>query len=329
MDKETRSAIEKAAQQCRATLESEFADQIWGHYDINTNGYIAPKPGGHLTRQEVKRRHRIEASILHKRAAGMSDTDSIKDYIRDAAFTTLNRLVAIKILEVRGVIEDIISEFDHSEGFHSFIGLVSTIQVIKGFEAYRVFVDAVFRELATELKALFDNTDPSGMLWPKRTALGEVLGILNSKDIGHIWHDDETIGWFYQYFNGQDERKQLREASQTPRSSIELAIRNQFFTPRYVVQFLTDNTLGRIWYEMCETHTALADKCQYLVKNAHENFEPRPMKDPRDIKVLDPACGSGHFLLYAFDLFEIIYKEAWNNKTPPISLTTGRTLQQD
>jgi hypothetical protein len=65
-----------------------------------------------------------------------------------------------------------------------------------------------------------------------------------------VWGEDETIGWVYQFFNGQDERRKMREESQAPRNSRELAVRNQFFTPRYVVQFLTDNTLGRIWYEM-------------------------------------------------------------------------------
>ena len=62
-----------------------------------------------------------------------------------------------------------------------------------------------------------------------------------------VWGDDETIGWVYQYFNSADERKKMRDESQAPRNSRELAVRNQFFTPRYVVQFLVDNTLGRTW----------------------------------------------------------------------------------
>src|SRR4029079_8899763 len=97
----------------------------------------------------------------------------------------------------------------------------------------------------------------------------------------------------------QDERRKMREESQAPRNSRELAVRNQFFTPRYVVQFLTDNTLGRIWYEMRETKTVLAERCEYMVRKPGEEFAPRNKKDPRDLRVLDPACGSGHFLLYA------------------------------
>jgi hypothetical protein len=150
----------------------------------------------------------------------------------------------------------------------------------------------------------------------------------------------------------------MRAESQAPRDSRELAVRNQFFTPRYVVQFLTDNTLGRIWYEMRRGDTTLCD-LDYLVKSPDEVFlvegeEPPPeadvareglgakdllhrpvhvrsqrKKDPRDIRVLDPACGSGHFLLYAFDLLLRMYEEAWADQTSPASEATGRTLHQD
>ena len=106
-------------------------------------------------------------------------------------------------------------------------------------------------------------------------------------------------------------------------------MRNQFFTPRYVVQFLTDNTLGRIWCEMRGGRArTLVDLCD-LHGAARDVFSPRPKKDPRDIRVLDPACGSGHFLLYAFDLFDVIYEEAWNDPASPSSDSTGNTLRQD
>ncbi|MFH1894237.1 MAG: BREX-1 system adenine-specific DNA-methyltransferase PglX, partial [Candidatus Zixiibacteriota bacterium] len=152
-----------------------------------------------------------------------------------------------------------------------------------------------------------------------------------------------TIGWVYQYFTPKELRDKARKESQAPRNSYELAFRNQFFTPRYVVEFLTDNTLGRIWYEMRKGKTALKDRCRYLVRRPTEIFlkkgeEPtaeskdaredlsqeellkqpvyiphRPKKDPRKIKVLDPAGGSGHFLLYCFDLFQVIYEEAYDD----------------
>jgi Eco57I restriction-modification methylase len=137
----------------------------------------------------------------------------------------------------------------------------------------------------------------------------------------------------------------MRKASSAPRNSRELAVRNQLFTPRYVVEFLTDNSLGRLWYEMREGKTALAASCRYLVCRPDEVFlgpgddhaaHPgtsvipfRAKKDPRDLKILDPACGSGHFLLYAFDLLLVIYREAWADAESPRSEVTGTTLAED
>ena len=107
-----------------------------------------------------------------------------------------------------------------------------------------------------------------------------------------------------------------------------LAVRNQFFTPRYVVRFLVDNTLARSWWQMRGGDTQLTETCEFLVlDNAGELT--RQKKDPREIKILDPACGSGHFLLYAFDLLQTIYEEAWHDDRSPPSLGTGSTLKQD
>lgn len=87
---------------------------------------------------------------------------------------------------------------------------------------------------------------------------------------------------------------------------------NQFFTPRYVVEFLVDNTLGRLWFNWTGGQTGLRDRCQYLLVKPDEQPEPaKRLRDPRTIKLLDPACGSMHFGLYAFDLFLEIYREAW------------------
>jgi len=122
----------------------------------------------------------------------------------------------------------------------------------------------------------------------------------------------------------------MRDESQAPRNSRELAVRNQFFTPRYVVQFLVDNTLGRLWLEMHGEQTRLTTLCDYLVRSAGESVQPRPRKDPRDLRILDPACGSGHFLLYSFDLLLAIYEEAWSAEKPaPRSEATGHSLRED
>lgn len=329
MDKEVRSAIERATQRARKLLEEDFAAHLEGDFDVHRDGAVAAKAGGHLSARQAFQRERIVAAIEHKRAAGMSAADAAGDYLRDAAFTTLNRFVALKMLEARDLVLECITKGEQSTGYREFCGMAPGLPLLPDSAGYRLYIESLFDELSTEVKVLFDRRDPSSVLWPKRATFEQLLDILNATELARVWGEDETIGWVYQFFNGQDERRKMREESQAPRNSRELAVRNQFFTPRYVVQFLTDNTLGRIWYEMRGTRTVLAEKCQYMVRKPGEAFAPRPKKDPRDLRVLDPACGSGHFLLYAFDLLLAIYEEAYGDRESPKSEATGKTLAED
>ena len=329
MEKETRNAIERATQRARAILEEDYAAQLEGDFDVHRNGTVAAKAGPHLSPRQVFRREKIAAAIEHKRSAGMDAKNAVADYLRDAAFTTLNRFVALKMLESRDLVQECVTRGEQSSGYGEFCGMAPGVQRLPEGAGYRLYVESIFDELSTEVKVLFDRSDPSSVLWPKRATFEQLLGILNSPELAGVWSEDETIGWVYQFFNGQDERRKMREESQAPRNSRELAVRNQFFTPRYVVQFLTDNTLGRIWYEMRGTKTVLAEKCEYMVRKPGEEFAPRPKKDPRDLRLLDPACGSGHFLLYAFDLLLSIYEEAHADTESPGNEATGTTLSDD
>ncbi|RBP18152.1 hypothetical protein DFR50_10196 [Roseiarcus fermentans] len=329
MEKETRSAIERATQKVRGILERDFSEQLQGDYDVMPDGRAGERPGAHLTGSQRALRSRIVAATEHKRAQGMKADEAVADFLRDAAFTTMNRFVALKMLEARGLVQECVSKGEASSGFaNEFCGLAPGLKFADG-SGYRLYIESVFDELSTEVKVLFDRRDPASALWPRRAAFDEMLAALNADELKGVWGEDETIGWVYQYFNGQDERRRMREESQAPRNSRELAVRNQFFTPRYVVQFLTDNTLGRIWYEMRDSDTALAERCEYMVRKPGETFAMRAKKDPRDLRVLDPACGSGHFLLYAFDLLLTIYEEAYADLESPKSEATGRRLRED
>lgn len=329
MNKDTRNAIERATQRVRKLLEEDFAAQLEGDFDVHKDGALAAKAGGHLSARQAFQRERIVAGIDHKRAAGMSAADSVADYLRDAAFTTLNRFVALKMLEARELVHECITRGEQSAGYREFAGMAPGLPLLPDSAGYRLYIESLFDELSTEVKVLFDRRDPSSVLWPKRATFEQLLEVLNAGDLAKVWGEDETIGWVYQFFNGQEERRKMREDNPTPRNSRELAVRNQFFTPRYVVQFLTDNTLGRIWYEMRGTQTALAERCEYMVRKPDEDFAPRAKKDPRGLRVLDPACGSGHFLLYAFDLLLAIYEEAYVDPESPRYEVTGKTLAED
>ena len=357
MDKDTRNRIQRATQAARALLEHEYAEQLEGVFDIRLDGTIAAEPGEHLDAGQRVLRTKLVAAVEHQRATGMKKADAVAAHIREAAFTTLNRFVALKMLEARELVQECISRGDQSSGFKEFTGLAAGLVQLPD-NGYRLYIEALFDEIGREVQVLFDRRDSASLLWPRRQALLDLLGILNAMELRSAWDKDEAIGWVYQYFNSDEERREMRSESQAPRNSRELAVRNQFFTPRYVVQFLTDNTLGRIWYEMRQGETRLRD-LEYLVRRPNEIFlsdgdeapgdagtldekltqeellrRPiyvafRAKKDPRDIRVLDPACGSGHFLLYAFDLLLTIYEEAWVDEGSTASEATGRRLRDD
>ncbi len=359
MDKPTRNRIEKATQKARDLLKEEFSIQLEGTYDIRRTGEMPEVVGPHLSQEDRLVRQKILSAIHHKQAAGMTALEAVQDYVRDAAFTTLNRFVALKMLEARELVQECVSKGDESSGYRvEFCGCAPGLALLPDGRGYRLYLECLFDELSQEVHVLFDRRDVASLLWPRRTVLQGLVQVLNDPDLSTVWAADETIGWVYQYFNSSEERREMREKSQAPRNSRELAVRNQFFTPRYVVEFLTDNSLGRTWYEMRNGDTALKDRCPYLVYRPVEVFlqegekapadkdgdrdlsreemfkQPvyishRPRKDPRDLRVLDPACGSGHFLLYCFDVLQTIYQEAWGDEASPPSAETGKILRLD
>ena len=344
MDKATRNSIERVTQQARRLLEDEFREQLEGTFDILLDGSMADEAGSHLAGPQRTIRRKLVSALAHKRATGVKPRAAVEAHLREAAFTTLNRFVALKMLEARGLIQECVSQGAESVGFREFVALAPGIVALED-NGYSIYLQTIFDEISREVQVLFNRRNVSSLLWPRRHALTDLVNLLNQSELEGVWDEDETIGWVYQYFNSDDERREMRKESQAPRDSNELAVRNQFFTPRYVVEFLTDNTLGRIWYEMTSGETQFA-ALDYLIKPEDistsaskaiaidmPNLDQlsdgggRSKKDPRDIKVLDPACGSGHFLLYAFDLFLTIYEEAWRDGEATIAESHGERLR--
>lgn len=313
-DQSTRNLLQRFVTDARRTLEEEFTRQLQNDYGLDpVSGTASPLESlRHINDQKRETARILRDTLSHYCASSDTDTKAGLDRIvREQAFTVLNRLAALRMAEARGLLMESVGNGYQAKGFQLYARLAGTGLGETG-DAYRVYLQSVFDELSQDLPGLFDRFSPQGRLFPREAALIQVLTLLNHGEIEPLWAEDETIGWIYQYFNSKEERKAMRDASQTPRNSRELAVRNQFFTPRYVVEFLVDNTLGRLWFNWTGGQTGLRDRCQYLLVKPDEQLEPakRP-RDPRTIKLLDPACGSMHFGLYAFDLFLVIYREAW------------------
>jgi len=361
-DKDTRNALSKMVATCRRLLTEDVTDKLRGRFGMHPDGTILAIDRLDLAEDEKLGAEALRELPEHFAAgeAGRADERRRRAYDRlvlEISFTALNRLAALRLCEERGLVVECVRQGTASAGFQMFERLSGGALGTR-YQTYRVFLECLFDELALDLGVLFDRTTPQSAVFPGERCLTDVLAELNKPELAHLWAADETIGWIYQYFNPPEERKAMRDASQAPRNSRELAVRNQFFTPRYVVEFLTDNTLGRIWYEMRKGETSLKEECRYLVRRPNEVFlapgerapdgaeedaglsqeellkqpvhiEHRPKKDPRDIRILDPACGSGHFLLYAFDLLERIYEEAWEDTDAPRCEVTGRPLREE
>jgi hypothetical protein len=352
-DTDTRNKLAKMVADARELLKNEFTQQLQELYGIQPDGKITAQCD--IARVLRERVVHISGSL----GAGKKPLRAAVDRMtREQSFSVLNRFAALRMCEERGLLQQCVGGELQSKGFQVYLQTAGS-GLGGQYERFRTFIFSIFDEIAIDLGILFDRFSPFGLLFPREAVLGELLEIINREELKHIWAEDEAIGWIYQYFNSPEERKAMRKASAAPRNSRELAVRNQFFTPRYVVEFLTDNTLGRIWYEMRQGDTSLKDNCRYLVCRPNEVFletgqEPpeedealnenlsqeellnkttyipfRAQKDPRDIKILDPACGSGHFLLYAFDLLETIYEEAWQDEDSPPSEATGHNLRDN
>lgn len=356
-----RNKIKSFVQAAKKLLMNEFENQLQQFYGIRPDGTCLLVE--ELTSRESsvietarllrQRLHYLEATIAGENKA----PEAVRQLVREQAFTILNRFAALRMSEERNIVRESIRKVYNSEGFMVYDQLTGGAKTAEQFIRYRWYIGHVFDELAIDLPAVFDRFSPYALLFPSERVLLELLAIINEEDLniyrepGHqsinLWKEDETIGWIYQYYNSREEISAMREASDAPRNSRELAVRNQFFTPRYVVQFLVDNSLGRQWYEMTKGQTALKDFCQYMVKHKMEVFlqkgeaspeakidgahyvDFRAIKDPREILFLDPACGSMHFGLYGFDLFEQIYIEAWDNHPELLGDLRGQYLRED
>ncbi len=331
-DQTTRNRLQRFVSDARVLLTEEFTRQLQQEYGLDpTTGEVAELSKlAHLDDSRLETARVLREILDHYLASEMagsgkkSQKDVLGRIVREQAFTVLNRLAALRMMEARGLLLESVSKGYQSKGFQLYEHLAGHALGETG-DAYRCYLFSLFDEFALDLKVLFDRNAAQGRLFPRDSSLLELLKLVNAADMEALWGEDETIGWVYQYFNSPEERKKMRDEGKSgPRNSRELAVRNQFFTPRYVVEFLVDNTLGRMWFDATGGHSSLADRCQYLLIKPDEVGSRQwaagreeegvrvGLRDPRTIKLLDPACGSMHFGLYAFDLFEVIYSEYWD-----------------
>ncbi len=323
-----RAALLRAVIALRRLLQEDLYRRLEAEFGVHADGTVEPLRALPNLDEEGQELYRdIVAALNHKVNQGLSRREAVRGLVQEMAFTWLNRLAALRLLEERGVIPESIRRGLRSSGFLYFAGeneeAYRLYQANRREEAYFLYLRYLCEQMSRHIQVLFDVDDLPARLTPTPRTLMAAVERLNAEALAEVWAYDETLGWVYQYFTPKEQREQARAESAAPRNREELAFRNQFYTPRYVVAFLTENTLGALWAALREGQTALLERCSMLIR-PREGWPPPPaVRDPRELAVLDPACGSGHFLLYAFDLFLTIYEEAYDDEE------LGRGLRRD
>jgi hypothetical protein len=300
-----RARLERLVSQVRRLLERDLAAELAGRYGIDADGTVAAEGAlGPDAVASLAARREIEGVIRHLHGEVHGPAAAVSRLLREAVFTHLNRLVAIRIAEGLGLLPPSLAGNRSSRGFRDLLEAVPLL-ACDATGGYWTYLRLCGDELAADVPVLFDPRDPLLALAPGPGALDEIARGFADPANARMWTAPDCLGWVYQFFNSKDERTAMREESAAPRGSWELAVRNQFCTPRYVVDYLAQNSLGRCLIEADPASPLLRD-LPLLIDPPAQAGESASLDE---ISVLDPACGSGNFLLGAYDLLE----RAWNH----------------
>ncbi len=243
--------------------------------------------------------------------------------------------------------------------FREFAPTLCTNGTTDATEGYATLLQLLFDELAVDLPGLFGDVGLTRLFPIPAATLRDVVERLDDPDLASAWTDDTTLGWVYQYWNDPDREaldSKINDGGKI--EPHEIASKTQMFTERYMVEWLLQNSLGLTWLAMCkkrgwtpdaervlpileerraewrkkrEAGEVALDALMPIAGELEEHWKyyvPQPIPDDavanapesvRAIKVLDPACGSGHFLVIAFDLLVALYREEARHRGMPVS----------
>jgi hypothetical protein len=298
-----RDQLESLVVIARTRLTEDLAATASGRHGIDPDGTIASEDALRLHPSELAARRELVAVLDHLLQGGASGSEAVMRMIRQAVFTQLNRLLATRIAEALGLYPQSLAAGTASHGFVDLLELVPLL-ADDDTQGYATYLALCADELAVDVPAMFDPRNPLLVLAPTPAALNDIVALLADPASVDLWACQDTFGWAYQFFNRKDERDAMREASSAPRTSMELAVRNQFFTPGYVADYLAQNTIGRHLVAHDPTGR-LAEALPLLVDPPIYSGTPW---DLCDVRALDPAVGSGHLLLSVYDILETAWQ---------------------
>ncbi len=344
-----KSAVRLWVSEVRRLLERDFAAQL-ERLGMEPSGNHTPLDQLTLSAADQAIRLRAAALLSHETVAEDSAQRGFANVLREFTYTLLNRLIGLKAMEVRKLLflppptspqaaaeaTEVLSPIPgqtRSRYLRDFRAAGGSRYKYDDSAEEALLHDALtsaFRHVTRDIRVLFDPDHEYACVWPTHAALVEVVGKINDGLPEAAYRAHDFLGWVYQFFNREEKKRVRAETKGTPRSSYELAVINQFYTPSWVVKALVDNTLGRLWLQM-HPDSALAPTAPPPLPG--QRTDPRPVVDylvprtgvriryqrlgdtgeveryelARNITLLDPACGTMHFGQYAFALFQQMY----------------------
>lgn len=263
-----------------------------------------------------EKRNKLEAIIAtHKQALGNDYAEARKETINECTFTLFNRLAALKVMEDRELFPEVIRRrVEHGNLSYAHKQWLEEHTDERNAErmGLKHFLEDKFQELSENYKIPLYSPDYAYAMLPTADELFEIITAFNEieqdADCGaDIWKGDDILGWLYENFNTVEKLALKDSGDKTEYDKVSL--QSQIYTPQWVVKFLVDNTLGKMYLEMYPESNFIYDEdgeVKYLIANAPTSQMRHPKK-LEEFKLIDPACGSGNFLIYAFSLFYDLY----------------------
>ena len=266
--------------------------------------------------QQEKRAHLDQIVKTHQEALEGDYVAARQEAINECTFTLFNRLAALKVMEDRELFPEVIRRrAEHSNLSYAHIQWLEENAEERTAErmGLKHFLESKFEELASTYGMPLYSPDYVYALFPTADELDEIIVAFNDiekdADCGEdVWKGDDILGWMYENFNTV-EKLALKDSGEKTEYD-KVSLQSQVYTPQWVVKFLVDNTLGKIYLEMYPDSNFLYDeetgKQKYMIANA-PSHRVREVKKLEEIRLIDPACGSGNFLIYAFSMFYDLY----------------------
>jgi type II restriction/modification system DNA methylase subunit YeeA len=289
---------------------------------ITEQGDVALIGGKPFPRNVAEKRKRLEGHIKQR---------GFEQVMEAMAYTWFNRLVAIRFMELHGYLDhgyrvlshpkgkptpEILEHAEHVDlpGLKQEAAIDLKLAGNKDGELYRLLLTAQCNALHTAMPFLFEKIDDeTELLLPDNLLHSDSLIRKLVREIDEEdWQEVEIIGWLYQFYISEKKDQVIGKVV----ASEDIPAATQLFTPNWIVKYLVQNTLGRQWLATYP-QSALRQQMEYYIEPAEQTPEVQEQLkaitptslNPEELTLLDPACGSGHILVEAYDLFKAIYQE--------------------